>query len=60
MSKTTMFPHRINHKYTWASPCEKTYNQVIKVDKRRHSNIVMSGLLEEQKGFIWADLISKS
>ena len=27
MGKSTIFPHRINHKYTWTSPDSKTHNQ---------------------------------
>jgi hypothetical protein len=40
--KSTMFPHRNNHKYAWMSPDEKTHNQIghILVDSRRHSNIL--------------------
>jgi hypothetical protein len=40
--KSTMFPHRNIHKYTWTSPDRKTHNQIdhILVDRQRHSNVL--------------------
>src|SRR5215510_15103928 len=40
--KSTMFPHRNVHKYTWTSPDWKTHNQIdnVLIDRRWHSSIV--------------------
>jgi endonuclease/exonuclease/phosphatase family metal-dependent hydrolase len=40
--KSTMFPHRNIHIYTWTSPDGKTHHQIdhILIDKRRHSSIL--------------------
>jgi len=40
--KSTMFPYRNIHKYTWSSPDEKTHNQIdhILIDGRWHSSIL--------------------
>jgi len=40
--KSTMFPHRNIHKYTWTSPDCKTHNPIdhVLIDRRWHSNLV--------------------
>jgi hypothetical protein len=40
--KSTMFPHRKIHKYTWTSPNWKTHNQIdhILVDRQSDSNVL--------------------
>jgi len=40
--KSTMFPHRNIHKYTWTFPDGKTHNQIgnVLIDRRWHSSVL--------------------
>ena len=40
--KSTMFPHRNIHKYTWTSPDGKTHNHIdhVLIDRRWHSSVL--------------------
>jgi hypothetical protein len=42
MVKSTTFPNRNIHKFTWISPDGKTHNQVdhFLIDRRRHSTVL--------------------
>jgi len=43
--KSTMFPHRNIHKYTWTSLDGKTHNQIdpVMIDRRWHSSVLDVG-----------------
>jgi len=40
--KSTMFPHRNTHKYTWTSDDDKTRNEIdhVQIDNRWHSSVL--------------------
>jgi endonuclease/exonuclease/phosphatase family metal-dependent hydrolase len=46
--KSTMFPHRNIHKFTWTLPNGKTHSQIdhILIDRRRHSSILCCPIVQ--------------
>jgi hypothetical protein len=54
--KSTMFPHRNIHKYTWTSPDGETHNQIdhILIEGQRHSSLLdIRSLRAEDDGEIF-------
>jgi hypothetical protein len=53
--KSTMFPHRNLHKFTWTSPDGKTHNQIdhILIDMGRHSSVLDVRLWWKKLGRDW-------
>jgi hypothetical protein len=53
--KSTLFPHRDFHKYSWSSPDGKTHSQIdVSVDKRQRSDIVEVHYFRGAGGTDWS------